>query len=234
MRFQTLRSWNSSYSESALGRRHSMPGHRPRRGRGQATRLLAHVPAAAGSRRTPISGSPPDGLNVVMRLGDDVLMLDRDDRNVQPDHAACLAREVAGGADHMLACDLALSVIFHSQEAVREIPVTWCCGRFRRRGRARRAPAPGSGRQAGYSRHRMADGITSPSVLQSGMSFTSSGVRKSTSTPMVLRHRHIAGSVHPVLGLGERMLETLRKPTFMPVSSEAPDELTNIWDLADR
>ena len=43
-----------------------------------------------------------------MRLGDDILMLDRDDRNIQPDHAACLAREVAGGADHMLACDLAL------------------------------------------------------------------------------------------------------------------------------
>ena len=76
----------------------------------QATRLLAHVPAAVGIAKDAHFRQPGclTRLDVVMRLGDDVLMLDRDDRNVQPDHAACLAREVAGGADHMLACDLAL------------------------------------------------------------------------------------------------------------------------------
>ena len=40
-----------------------------------------------------------------MRLGHDVLVLDRDHRDVEPDHGAGLAREVAGGADHVLAGD---------------------------------------------------------------------------------------------------------------------------------
>ena len=43
-----------------------------------------------------------------MRLGDDVLVLDRDRRDVEPDHGAGLAGEVAGGADHVLAGDVAL------------------------------------------------------------------------------------------------------------------------------
>ncbi len=43
-----------------------------------------------------------------MRLGDDVLVLDRHHRDVEPDHGAGLTDEVAGGADHVLAGDLAL------------------------------------------------------------------------------------------------------------------------------
>ena len=42
-----------------------------------------------------------------MRLGDDILMLHRHDRNVEPDHAPGLAGEAAGGADDVFAGDLA-------------------------------------------------------------------------------------------------------------------------------
>ena len=43
-----------------------------------------------------------------MRLGDDVLVLDRDDRHVEADHRAGLAREIAGRRDDVLAGDVAL------------------------------------------------------------------------------------------------------------------------------
>ena len=43
-----------------------------------------------------------------MRFGDDILVLDRDDRNVEPDHRAGLAREIAGRRDDVLAGDVAL------------------------------------------------------------------------------------------------------------------------------
>ena len=43
-----------------------------------------------------------------MRLGDDVLVLDGDDRNVEADHGRGLARIVAGRRDHVLASDVAL------------------------------------------------------------------------------------------------------------------------------
>jgi hypothetical protein len=43
-----------------------------------------------------------------MGLGDDVLVLDRDDRNVEADHGTRLAGKVAGARDHVLAGDLAL------------------------------------------------------------------------------------------------------------------------------
>jgi hypothetical protein len=43
-----------------------------------------------------------------MGLGDDVLMLDRNGRHVESDHAPCLAREIAARGDHVLAYDLAL------------------------------------------------------------------------------------------------------------------------------
>ena len=42
------------------------------------------------SRSTPISGRPFALRSMIarMRLGDDILVLDRDDRNVEPDHRA--------------------------------------------------------------------------------------------------------------------------------------------------
>jgi len=43
-----------------------------------------------------------------MWLGDEVLMLDRDDRDVEADHGAGGAREVAAAGDNMLAFDVAL------------------------------------------------------------------------------------------------------------------------------
>ena len=62
------------------------------------------------SRSTPISGKPlrlslEDGR---VRFGHDVLVLDRHDRHVDPDHAARFSREVAGGGDDVFADDVAL------------------------------------------------------------------------------------------------------------------------------
>lgn len=49
-----------------------------------------------------------------MRLGDDILMLDRNDRNVDADHFAGLAGKIAGTGDYVFGGDLPLSVvIFH-------------------------------------------------------------------------------------------------------------------------
>ncbi len=43
-----------------------------------------------------------------MRFGDDILVLDRDHRDVDPDHAAGLPREISGRRNDMLASDVAL------------------------------------------------------------------------------------------------------------------------------
>ena len=76
----------------------------------QPAGLLAHVPAAVGVTKNAHFRQAPGVplLDRLMRLGDDILVLDRDHRNVEPDHAARLAGEIAGCADHMLAGDLAL------------------------------------------------------------------------------------------------------------------------------
>ncbi len=48
------------------------------------------------------------GLDLGDRLGHQVLVLQRYERQVEPDHAADLARPVAGGVDHDLAADRAV------------------------------------------------------------------------------------------------------------------------------
>ncbi len=53
-----------------------------------------------------------------MGLGDDILVLDRDHRHVQPDHGPGAAGEIAGGRNHVLAGDVAL-VGLHQPFAVR-------------------------------------------------------------------------------------------------------------------
>ena len=76
----------------------------------QPARLLAHVPggiafAQHAHLRQPFGMAL---LNCRMRLGDDVLVLDRDHRHVEPDHRAGLPREVAARRDDVLAGDVAL------------------------------------------------------------------------------------------------------------------------------
>ncbi len=62
------------------------------------------------SRSTPISGRPAlvAGDDRGMRLGDDVLVLDGDDGDIEADHGAGRAREVAGAGDDVIAGDVAL------------------------------------------------------------------------------------------------------------------------------
>ncbi len=76
----------------------------------QAARLLAHVPGAVRFAQHAHLGQavPMALLDLRVRLGHDVLVLDRDDRNIEPDHGAGLAREIAGRRDHVLAGDVAL------------------------------------------------------------------------------------------------------------------------------
>ena len=76
----------------------------------QAAVLLAHVPrgvalAQHAHLRQPL---PPALDDQGVRLGDDVLVLDGDDGDIEAHHLAGLAGEVAGGRDDMLARDIAL------------------------------------------------------------------------------------------------------------------------------
>ena len=48
-----------------------------------------------------------------MRFGDDVLVLDRNHRNVEADHGACLPGEVSGRGDDVLAGNVALVSLHH-------------------------------------------------------------------------------------------------------------------------
>ena len=60
-----------------------------------------------------------------MRFGDDILVLDRDHRHVDPDHAAGRPREIAGRRNDMLANDVALvGETFHSPLGSRSMAVT--------------------------------------------------------------------------------------------------------------
>ena len=76
----------------------------------EAAILLAHVPGGIGFAQHAHFGKAlllaRDDRR--MGLGHDVLVLDRDDRDVEPDHGAGLAGEVAGGRHNVLAGDRAL------------------------------------------------------------------------------------------------------------------------------
>ena len=76
----------------------------------QPAPLLAQIPRAVGLAQHPHLGQPRRvaGLNLRVRLGDDVLVLHRDDGDVQTDHRAGAPGEVTGRADHVLADDVAL------------------------------------------------------------------------------------------------------------------------------
>ena len=72
--------------------------------------LFAHVPGRVGFAQHPhlrqaLAVALDDGR---VRLGDDVLVLDRDDRDVETEHGARLAGEVAGRADDVVGGDVAL------------------------------------------------------------------------------------------------------------------------------
>ena len=76
----------------------------------QAARLLAQVPGAVALAQHPHLGQAPlvTRNDLRMRLGHDILVLDRHHRHVEADHGAGPAREIAGGADHMLGQDVTL------------------------------------------------------------------------------------------------------------------------------
>jgi hypothetical protein len=104
----------------------------------QAAVFLAHVPgrvcfAQHAHFRQALGLAFPDG---GMRFGDDVLVLDRDDRNIEADHGTRLAGKVAGTRDHVLAGDLALvglddPLAVGTSVRCRSRP---CCDRSRRPG----------------------------------------------------------------------------------------------------
>ena len=76
----------------------------------QAAILLAHVPGGVALPEHPhfrqaLAAALDDRR---MRFGDDVLVLDRDHRHVQPDHAPRPPGEITGGRDDVVADDLAL------------------------------------------------------------------------------------------------------------------------------
>ena len=81
----------------------------------KAARLFAHIIAGvafaqhAHFRQTGGLAR----LDFRVSLGDDVLVLDGNDRHVQPDHGPGLAREIAAGGDHMLTGDVALAGVDH-------------------------------------------------------------------------------------------------------------------------
>ena len=76
----------------------------------QAARFLAHVPGGIGLAQHPHlrQALRLARLDRRMRLGDDILVLHRDDRHVEADHAAGLAGEIAGRRHDVLADDVAL------------------------------------------------------------------------------------------------------------------------------
>src|SRR5690606_3356031 len=72
--------------------------------------LLAHVPGTVGFTYNPDcrQAMATPFLDRRMRLGHDVLVLDRDHRDVDADHLSRLAGEVAGTGDDVFGSDLAL------------------------------------------------------------------------------------------------------------------------------
>ena len=76
----------------------------------QAAGLLTHIPAgirlAQHAHFGQALGAALHDRGVL--FGDDILMFDRDDRDIEPNHSAGLPGEIAGGRDDMLSCDLAL------------------------------------------------------------------------------------------------------------------------------
>ncbi len=75
----------------------------------QAACLLAHVPGTVGFAQHAHFGQALALalLDRRMRFSHDILVLDRNDRHLQPDHAAGLAREIAARRYDMLADDVA-------------------------------------------------------------------------------------------------------------------------------
>ena len=76
----------------------------------QAAVLLAHVPGRVELAEDAHLGQArgTTGEDGGVWLGDDVLVLDRQHRHVEPDHGAGAAGEIAGGRDDMLGDDVAL------------------------------------------------------------------------------------------------------------------------------
>ncbi len=76
----------------------------------QAAIFLAHVPGGIGFAQHAHFGQalPLTFLDQGMRLGHDILVLDRDDGNVDTEHLAGLAHEIAGRRDNVFAGDVAL------------------------------------------------------------------------------------------------------------------------------
>ena len=104
-------SWNSSYS-AFVRRPVDIAGGRARlvRPEQQPAILLAHVPGRIGLAQHAHLGQAA-ALALTdrrVRLGDDILVLDRDDRDVEAEHRAGLAHEIAGRGDDVLAGDVAL------------------------------------------------------------------------------------------------------------------------------
>ena len=104
-------SWKSSYSQSSAG-----PSTVARRGadlvgaEDQPAPLLAQVPGAVRLPQHPHLGQARrvTRLYFRVRLGDDVLVLNRNDRDVEACHGARAPGEAARRADHVLADDVAL------------------------------------------------------------------------------------------------------------------------------
>ena len=76
----------------------------------QAAVLLPHIPGGIGFAQHALLRQALllAGEDVRVRLGDDVLVLHRHHRQIQPHHRACPAGEAAGAGDDMLAADVAL------------------------------------------------------------------------------------------------------------------------------
>ena len=76
----------------------------------QAARFLTHIIACVRFAQDAHFGQSRFFArhDVRMLLGHDILMLDRDHRDIEAHHCACLAREIAGAGNDMLARDVAL------------------------------------------------------------------------------------------------------------------------------
>ena len=121
----------------------------------------------------------------VERLGDQVLVRERDDRHVDADHAPDLGRVHAAGVDHDLGPDRALVGDDRVHAAVLELDrrPRACAARSRRRAAARRRPARRSAGSGRGSRRAAGNAAAStPSVDISGnSSCASAGRRRSRS-----------------------------------------------------